>query len=261
MLEKYGAGVGDLVKRATSDEPPLTNYAISDIITKGQKHAGKPDVVLSSTLLRAMQTASFLYPDKTVYVAPFIRETSPGPSNYPLHPVKQTEIFYKVNREHGNQGVLNYKFVSGKGEETSRVSWKSAQDIDFNMFIFWLEMVLPYLLTLEGVSEEKKDITVAVAGHSSFMQKYIGSIKKDKPDNVGMVELNFCYKKVLSVVEGVQKSHKILSKINPVVCGCKNIYSLKEEDRQKKPYCDGVVFHGFPTPSKTEFGNGGDNCP
>jgi len=275
--KKYYGGMMGRIQKAGIRDPPLTNYAIKDIIeARGEIHdLGEPDIVMSSVLLRAIQTAHYMYPNKTVYVAPFIKEIGFGIDNKPDDPRTQTEKFQQAKKDYNryaekrglplaeSRASLDYRFVTGK-EDTShdaegwkkyRVSWKLAQEVHYKTFLVWLEKVLPFIAKANEIPD-KKDINIAIVGHSSFMKKAIKSARRDKPFNVGIVELNFCYRK------DPQTGKTGLHTMTQQTCGCDNILSLHDNpDDSKKEYCNGVIFRGFPVPDKADFKDGGDdNC-
>ena len=268
---KHFYPVSGLFARVTQGEPPLTLKGVKDTIRARDsipEEFKNPDIVLSSVLIRAMQTAHFLYPDKNVYVAPYIREIDFGNSNRARPPTEQTNEIAMQNYYLMKRGIIpyeerkfrpNYRFVvrsSGYG-----MKWEDAQEINYDKFIFWIEKSLPELLRMEKSDViNKNKIVIAVVGHSSFMQKYIHSVKHDKPDNVGMVELNFCYKRYKEIYKGEYIYRYSLRKLK---CeNCKHIHSLRKVDVSKKPGCDGVIFHGFQVPDKKLFlqQKGDSNC-
>jgi broad specificity phosphatase PhoE len=267
------------ISKAGKQDPPLTNKAIEDIITARREiHAlGEPDIVLSSVLLRAIQTAHYMYPNKTVYIAPFIKEIGFGLDNKPNDPRIQAKNFQQAQQNYNeyaernnlpkaeSRASVSYQFVTGKtdtadenaqGWKKYRVSWKLAQEVHYKTFLVWLEKVLPFL-AMENNIKEKSEITIAVVGHSSFMKKAIKSARRDKPFNVGIVELNFCYR------QDSQNRRYTLHQINQQACRCGPLLSLHERpDPNKEELCNGVVFRGFPVPDKKEFREtgGGANC-
>ena len=265
------------ISKAFLYDPPLTNHAIRDItsVRNGvQKKLGRPDVVFASTLLRAQQTANFLFPDQTVFVAPYIKELGSTLDNKPNTPDIQKKIDLKSKQIYNSNSVVdgkelqkvdetwrtNYTFVMGRESSeacvrNSQVSWDEAQDVNYNKFIFWLEQVLPCMIKLNRVKVKDNTITVGVVGHSSFMAKYIETLevgKKQKPNNVGIVELYFC-------LSQSNDGKYLFNKINQN-CGCPGIQTLKTlspNDRRKN--CNGVVFSGFPLPKNLSRFSG-DNC-
>lgn len=261
-------------KKAFVQDPPLTNRGIKDITAiqpTVEKELGVPDIVLSSTLLRAQQTANFLFPTKTVIVAPFIKELGSTYDNKANTPNIQKQVdkkakqLYNSNRIHEGTQIspvkeqwnTNYFFVTGKHSKTrclrnAQVSWATAQEVNYNKFIFWLEDLIPCLFfkNLLKINKAKPILTIAVVGHSSFMAKYIETMEKGKPNNVGIVELYFCLRKNINIYT----LHKIKQD-----CGCPGIKNLKSLTGYRPQNCNGVVFRGIPTP-KTINKNFNSNC-
>ena len=285
---KKASGLWGRISKSAIRDPALTNRGIDDVRKAARDMKGiKPDVVMSSTLLRAQQTASFLYPNKRVIVAPFISETGFGLDNTSNPPQFQEHEFRKSIRKYYNynkarkghyelkgkmmgQIPMYYGFVTGKrdyplrnakGIQKARVSWKVANKPSYNKFLFWLQYALPYL-----INKNKQHITVVVVGHSHFMKKNIETEIKAKPNNVGMVELNFCFDtfKVPYHVRGgkeINKELKLYSLSKNPACHCKKIQTLalKPFQQQKSKFCDGVIYTGFPV-SKDKLRYGIDNC-
>jgi hypothetical protein len=287
-------------------DPPLTDKSIYNIIGKARptlKKLGmnRPDVVLSSNLLRAEQTAHYLYPKRTVYIAPYIAELGTGLDNVSHQPENQRKAFFKQQKAFADLAVqkswfdrfryipkndkpVSYMFVLGPRDTAAprlravQKTWNTITVPNYNKFIFWLAKALPILLHMNGVDKNKKNILIAVAGHSHFMMKNIENDRpKDKPNNVGMVELNFCLRKTSEVHHGRQVWVRKLFPIVQSTCGCESIPTLKgtmpyANVREPSQNCNGVVYHGFPVPcsnspnkgacvKKFEKAGGKKNCP
>ena len=60
--------------------------------------APRADVVISSELLRAIQTALYMYPNRFVHVVPYLNELGGGYDNLPWPPGKQNEILGRLSR-------------------------------------------------------------------------------------------------------------------------------------------------------------------
>lgn len=261
-------------KKAFIQDPPLTNRGIKDITTiqpEVAKQLGTPDIVLSSTLLRAQQTANFLFPNKTIIVAPYIKELGKTYDNQANHPQIQKKIDRKAKQLYNSNKIYegkyitpvndswktNYFFVTGKHSKSrclrnAQVSWSKAQEVNYNKFIFWLEDLIPCLLfrNLIKINKDNPLLTIAVVGHSSFMAKYIETMEKTKPNNVGIVELYFCLQKNINIYT--------LNKVKQD-CGCPGIKNLKSLTGYRPKNCNGVVFSGIPVPKRLNK-NFNSNC-
>lgn len=239
---------------------------------------------MSSTLLRAVQTAYYLFPKNNIFVSPYIGELGHGVDNQAIRPIKQREKMMKNDRAYYKYSVDNrefhptnflpervkYTFVDRgvRNKIPNTVKWENAQKPDYNKFIEWLDSAIQVFRMANIINKNKKEITIAVVGHSGFMAKNIKTELQGKPFNVGMVELNFCYKKLppnrTRVEHGLRLTRELF-KVDQKSCNCPLIPTLKGVDgyrlhRRVSKLCNGVVFHGYPAPSKEQFGEGGENC-
>jgi broad specificity phosphatase PhoE len=291
--------------KALMNDPQLTNYGIMNIETAAQpfleEQKVQPDIVLSSTLLRAIQTAHFLFPKEKVYVAPYIRESGPGFDNIADRPQAQMNNFvagqkqYNAFVKHYNKKArrklrtvhvdwnrfgdntpvpVSYRFVNGG---VGQVTWKEAQKVDYDKFIMdFIEKKIIPMLVFGG--PQKKTYLIAVVGHSYFMRENIkteilaakkaGRIEKSRfkhlnnPDNVAMIDLNFCLKANPSL-KGSRYNPREWE-LQPVGanCGCKPLRTLRDHPIVKSKFCNGVFFTGFNIPNRNIYEKigGGKNC-
>lgn len=121
----------------------------------------KPHYVLSSSLLRAIQTAQGLFPEFTVNVSPYISETGIGLSNTPLKPSEQAKHLEdpdKVKYKYlGKEGDLDKLFLDKKSKYSRP---------NFKKFLKWLSMVLRNKIRNEP-------IRIAVVSHGNFIKKML----------------------------------------------------------------------------------------
>lgn len=134
-------------------DPVLTKDGIHKCI-ESQKDAPDVDIILSSQLLRAIQTALYTYPKKFVHVVPFLNELGSGLDNSPLDNIHQKDIlkndFYRV------------EYTSNQNEKD---------------FLTYLKAhILPRF--------NKETVTVAMFTHSRFMKKYLKKTMVDLPNNI-----------------------------------------------------------------------------
>ena len=171
-------------------DPKLTNVGIDDLTnykSKIDKLIPNPTYVLSSNLLRSIQTARLLFPEKNVIVSPYIGETGFGLDNKPSAPSNQLRYVSNVN----------YKYLDESGEksvsELDRLFKNRSKDYDkpdFGKFLKWLDRVV--------LEKGDGDVNLVVVGHSNFMRKFLIDEKmaekkiKGKPRNAGVVEINLC---------------------------------------------------------------------
>lgn len=78
------------VKHLLMKDPPLTEKGIKTC-EENSSSAPQVDIVLSSELLRAIQTALHTYPTRFVQVVPYLNELGTGLDNVPLSPGEQNE--------------------------------------------------------------------------------------------------------------------------------------------------------------------------
>ena len=231
-------------------DPELTHYAINQIENERDnivKIIGTPNIVLSSILLRAIQTGRYLFPDNKIIASPFLKEVGFGVDNTASSPKKQ------ILRDRSLLKHVNYDLVSKSDNKFESRS----KTVDYNKFMYtWLPSLLKYILLREPVEEYKDGIKIAIIGHSGFMKKYIKSQMKNKPNNIGIVELHFCF----------NLKDKKMSKVY-----CDTIVSLQGTDcditgkcHANIVGCDRLIYHGFPTggAEKENFinSNGDKNC-
>ena len=160
---------------------------------------------------------------------------------------------------------MNYVFVNKnpkyKDEKNPiTLTWKQAQQINMEYFKQWLSLSLNAWITNYGTVRKKiretNTLVIFVVGHSSFMKKYIGKAK-DKPNNVGIVQLNFCLEPRYEKKEEDKQSSATQSKqpffvmrgVNKTLCKCKEIRTFRTL-LHKPELCDGVVAEGIPAYKK-----------
>lgn len=275
-LQKESGFFGNIAK-AFKYDPPLTNHAVRDIINKREEIQNaigvKPDIVLASTLLRAQQTANFIYPNRPIFVAPFIKElgsTLDNIANEPSIQRKNDERAKKLYNEHEYvngkklgekldvQANTDYSFVLGKNSRDPiirnlQVSRKEANEVDYVRFIVWLGDLA------KAVQKPNRDvINIVVVGHSSFMAKHIQTLetsKKKKPRNVGVVEIFFCLR------DEDTDGYGYLYEVDQNKCHCPGIRTLQDTKDNQHPWCNGVIYRGIDFPEMkdlTRFSS--DNC-
>jgi len=229
-------------------DPFLSDVGIGDL--EGyrkvihQNHI-RPDYVFSSSLLRAIQTAQILFPDKVVNVSPHINETHTVelPENEPSKPSRQLKY---LNHEH-----VKYLYLGSGAEDLDTLFHnrnKHYDTSDFEKFLKWLTYKLKISLNT------KKRLTIAVVGHGNFMQNmlinknmFIDEKDKEKrkklaPWNAAIVEMNLC-----------KKSGKNLE---PYTKNCETLKSLAHNSKYNYP-CYGMKMLGFVEPDGTRISK---NC-
>lgn len=213
-------------------DPELTYYAINQIRNERKNITkiigGDPDIVISSILLRAIQTGRYLFPKNKIVVAPFLKEFGFGVDNIPSNPKKHIEKDPNLRKN-----VIYDLVLSGNKFK----SWTKKDD--YNKFMYeWLPEFLRYILQEQPRIKYKHGIKIAIIGHSGFMKKYIQSVEKDTINNIGIVELHFCFN---------------LKKRKMYAINCPKIKSFQgiNCDKMGQCYdnstsCNKLIFHGFP---------------
>ena len=134
-------------------DPVLTTKGENESHTAGAC-APDVDVVLSSELLRAIQTALRTYPTRFVTVVPYLNELGGGMDNLPKSDIVQNEIL----------GKHRHRLI--------RPSHKQEHS-----FIQYLKTnILP-------LHNGKECLTIALFTHSRLMRKYLGIPVKQLPNN------------------------------------------------------------------------------
>jgi broad specificity phosphatase PhoE len=230
-------------------DPKLASAGIEDIQAYRKQFASiKPEYVFSSNLLRAIQTAEFLFPNNKIYVSPYIGESGLGRDNKPSKPTTQ-----RKNIKDSNNVVYAYlgegSGIRLSGEELDKRFEARKADVDvpnFGNFLTWLNTKIP----------PGKDISIAVVGHSDFMRKMmierrmaskdVHKLKNDKGGKIrngGVVEINLCHRDI--VLNG-----KPATELYPYTKNCPpiNTFTPVVESMNNFP-CYGVRLLGIPEPN------------
>lgn len=126
------------------------------------------DIVLSSTLIRAMETAHALFPNRRVYVVPFMKEQEVGTDNVPLSIKEQQKILYE---EYKDIDWIDYKYIQNESETNRNLS-------NYEKFIN--KVIIP--LITNNISLRR----VAIVTHSHLMKKLFQkmNIRGDKFEKI-----------------------------------------------------------------------------
>jgi hypothetical protein len=229
-------------------DPKLSEAGIEDLRAyKPQFAKIQPDYVFSSNLLRAIQTAQYLFPDNKVYVSPYIGESGLGFDNKPSKPSKQ--------RKHlPNPNNVVYSYLGEGGGIRLQIPVLDQRfenrpsDVDipnFGKFLSWLQVKIP----------RQDSITIAVVGHSDFMRKMmvergiadkgVFKLKNDKggkPRNAGVVEINLCRREIVLNGKPAEELYPYTKK-----CPILRTFLPSIESMDNFP-CYGVRLLGIPEP-------------
>lgn len=142
-------------------DPLLTRKGILKS-KKVSRKAPCVDIVLSSFLLRAMQTAHLMFPKKHVYCVPYLNELSNSMDTYPYDVLEQKKRLRNVFGT--TKWLTNYESKLRRTRNMKK----------------FLKLVIKLL---SGTT--KKHVRIAVVGHSLWMMKYL---RIPKPENNQIVK-------------------------------------------------------------------------
>ena len=168
---RHGRSCSNLISRYTPKEDKwkkLKHYLDPELSSRGieeMKLVPVPDVdyVMCSTMLRAQETALYLYPDDPMILCvPFVKEKGTIAENTvgsrPQHPSER----------------IDYRYVSPDGGR----SWtKDAHEISLGKWFAWLG---------QWVKQLGKDVRILVVTHSRTL-RHLFPRAEDRPRNVCMV--------------------------------------------------------------------------
>jgi len=194
---KWGDCLRDPRDAVNADDPFLTNKGILEtrLVAKKLK---KPDIVFSSNMLSGIETALELFPDSTVYVAPYIMnihttEDKPLMQEEQLSVLKKYLQFEKINR-------VNYKLVNKAMEGQDMACDKDSETprcvADWDKFLEWVNTELVDKTKLmqnadlpQGLKDKMANnlpIDVAVVGHGTQLKlQMFFTNDVSLPSNVG----------------------------------------------------------------------------
>jgi len=135
-------------------DPTLTESGKQKSV-KSQETAPEADIIISSQLLRAIQTGLWTYPKRFIHVIPYLNELGGGRDNAPHDKEQQKEIlgndFYRV--------IFTESFP------------------EVNFMIYLQKHILPRF-------KNKKDtVNISMFTHSRFMKKYLKMTLSELPNN------------------------------------------------------------------------------
>jgi len=176
----------------------------------GNTAKAPPDFVLSSSMLRAMETAAYMFPGSTITPVPYISENRHIDwelDNLPLDvPSQLMQLAKAIDSNRTDKGPLRSLAEEKKldlrwmkdakfgkeGSSSPRMSsdWEKFEDFMANVFLPQVDVQKyphPHLLT------------IAIVSHSNFLKgipdvkKYCSHLYSDKPANNQVLELLFDY--------------------------------------------------------------------
>lgn len=145
-----------VIKHLFMKDPSLTAHGV-DVCKESANHAPVVDIVLSSQLMRAMQTALLTYPSRFVQIVPFLNELGGGLDNSPLSTEEQNAIL---------------------GKDSNRII-RLHKKQELNL----LEYLRKHIVSTFPNREELK---IALFTHSRLMRKYLGVTLAELENNIVM---------------------------------------------------------------------------
>lgn len=191
---KHELGFVSQYRRVFQPDPALSPIAIKQI--KGIDKTKIPqnlDMIMCSTMLRAQQTALYLFPGEKINIIPYVKEIdffyklfnkiplidllslTTGENTISETPNKQ---FNKHLPEH--RKYLNYGLVAASGDYWQSIAHETS-------YIRFLELMKALVMKFQG----KTPLKFAVVTHSNFIKSIFKTRSKESIRNVGMVRRIF----------------------------------------------------------------------
>lgn len=199
LVSQIAAGSKYLKYHTLYRDPPLTQVGIEEskavgIETREKLRKGKYniDIVASSGLLRAMQTASHMFhkeqdapgvikPTDRVFVLPFISELHKIPGDTPMEPSAQADFLDRYD-QHANKRMFRI--------QTNKQDYAKSNYIQF---LEWMGSNLSTMIREAGIPSDQNVITIAIVSHGGFMRNKITNTPKHKMDNNDSFMMHFKY--------------------------------------------------------------------
>jgi len=209
LLSRHGLSCAELIEHWISKydwngrtgiiDPELTGAGIygSDLAGKDVERWLREkdldlDAVVSSQLLRELQSALIMYPQHTdpIQVAPFLEKERHGVSNRAKTRKQQVDDLVKVTASSSNAtgmpGQVNYKWLDRFGAETG----------DWQKFLHFLEQgFLPELVAKKN-KPPGSTIVVAIVTHSMYIKDSVDKCRhfwKSKPAFNQVLDLEYMF--------------------------------------------------------------------
>lgn len=211
-------------------DPPLTKFSILKTF-ESSKDMPIIDILCSSILLRAQQTAALSFSDLPIFVVPYVSEMPfESKGNNPSDFKRQQKFLGGLKKR------VDYTFVKkNKSDERASEIYRKP---NMEKFIIWLGDNLNKLLEKSGINKNKKIINIAVTTHSRFMNKYI--------DHYDVENSPYPYNNAV-----VLQSYKLDYVPRLFLRDCPFVKSFKHKNKNDK--CEAVKFEGIKPPKKEEF--------
>lgn len=197
---KYRKPFYEQWKRLRKD-PPLTQLAETLCTKQSQRidFTQHIDLFLCSPTLRTQQTATLLFPQAHIKVAPYTREIHMGASNHPstLHHQR------KYLSPH-QQSQLDLQYVT-HADQSFNVAAHTSSHTRFLVWLarHWMELVDPS--RLETI-QKRQQMTIVLVGHSGYIRTILppNTLAEHSADSLGVYGLDYR----MSTARGVEPAPK-----------------------------------------------------
>lgn len=156
-------------------DPPLTDLAFEYITKYGHEMVEPVDLVFSSTMLRAEETAMCLFPRRRIIIAPFMKEIGRGRENILLD---------YADRSHNGNDYSNV--VVGNPPEWT----DDAQQTSPHNFVDWLYDYVEEWLKGDPLRIHSERVYVAITTHHNVIQKLF-NLTTTSPNNVSRIRITY----------------------------------------------------------------------
>jgi len=209
MVQEFTAGLGGLA--GTWSKNFLRDPMLSECGAHRSQQAGEsleklvqPDIVLTSSMLRSMETAAYMFPGRTITPVPYISEIQKSAfeqDNIPLEVDKQKAQLKSAVATGGRVNMDPLAKLSSLLDmtwmEDERFAREARTSSSWEYFKHFMAGV--FLPSLNLTAAQKGPLTIALVSHSHFLREvpiikelcsgYYGS----KPENNQVLELLFDY--------------------------------------------------------------------
>lgn len=163
-------------------DPPLTDLAFEYITEYSHEMVEPVDLVFSSTMLRAEETAMCLFPKRRIIIAPFMKEVGRGRENILLE---------YVDRPQNDNDYTNVVGHNGKWTD-------GAQQTSPKKFVNWLYDYVEEWLEGDPQRLHYKQVHVAITTHHNVIQKLF-NLTTTSPNNVSRIRITYVNRKRIRV--------------------------------------------------------------
>lgn len=158
----------------------ITDWGVSASVNES-KVIPQPDVVMTSSLLRAIETGLYQFPTKTVYVVPYIKEMGSDPPSTPLPEKQQREAIVALDGANSAKRV-SYKYDTAPAHECTKSDATPKCSVDWGEFMSFLGETLASNPPKEIATQLKSGQPVSIAVVSHLFTIALGVLPEPKFD-------------------------------------------------------------------------------